>query len=326
MQLQTPVEIPNSADKISLKTPILLIGSCFSDEIGKLLQRDKLPVMVNPFGTIFNPISCFDLLKSCLLNQNLPLKSYTQREDLHFNYLLHSDFFALQQTELQEIISQKQQEVKTFFESQTPNYLIITLGTAYVYVLQEKELLVANCHKQPANLFEKRLLNPEEIIQKFAILHQLLPSNTKIILTVSPVRHIKDTLPLNSVSKAILRLTCHELSQQFSNVSYFPSYEIVLDELRDYRFYAPDMLHPTQQTIDYVYKKFCETHFDKNTQIFQQKWHKILQRLTHKSLQAKSLAHKKFLEKLREDLQNITEVEVQKEYKEVLEKLASLEN
>lgn len=325
MQLQTTLNILPAKTKISLQNPILLLGSCFSDEVGNLLESHKFNTYINPFGTIFNPISCFELLEICLLDKQLATETFVKDKELYFNYLLHSDFFAYQLADLQQDIENCKLTVKNFFNSQEQKVLIFTFGTAYIYELQEPEnakILVANCHKQPAKLFEKRLITVTEILSKFTTLYQLLPPNIEIILTVSPVRHLKDTLPLNAVSKAILRLVCHELTQKFENVSYFPSYELMNDELRDYRFYATDMLHPTPQAVEYIYEKFCQTYMSSQTLDFQHKWKKILQQLSHHSFHQETEAHQQFLQNLLHNLQAITEVDVSQEIVEIMEKIA----
>jgi hypothetical protein len=338
MKFQTTIDItPIKAEnaQITLQTPILLLGSCFSDEIGVLLETDKFQTLVNPFGTIFNPISCFDLLIYCLQNQELPTNSFVKREELYFNYLLHSEFFAYQLADLQEDIKHCQEQVRFFFSNPNQKFLILTLGTAYIYELNETEInpamLIANCHKLPAKLFTKRLLNVAEIIEKFTLLYNLLPKNIHIILTVSPVRHLKDTLQLNSVSKAVLRLACYELcelsknkSSNFSNISYFPSYEIMTDEFRDYRFYATDMIHPSLQAVQYIYEKFCQIYMNQTTLLFVEKWQKMLKKLNHHTFHTQTFAHKQFLQSLLQELQAITEVNVSNEIENVTEKLQNL--
>ncbi len=335
MKLQTSIDIAAIRTEnlhISLQSPILLLGSCFSDEIGILLKNDKYQTLINPFGTIFNPISCFDLLIFCLQNKDLMPETFVKRNELYFNYLLHSEFFAYNLADLQDDIKLSQKEINLFFSNPNQKFLILTLGTAYVYELQETEkndrILVANCHKLPAKYFVKKLLNVEEIIEKFAILYDLLPQNTHIILTVSPVRHLKDTLPLNAVSKAILRLACYELSHKFAkkfpNISYFPSYEIMTDELRDYRFYDVDMIHPNQQAVKYIYEKFCQTYMNQTTLEFQEKWQKILKKLNHHTFHTQTQAHKQFLLTLLQDLEAITEINIRTEIEEIKNKLKNI--
>jgi hypothetical protein len=176
--------------------------------------------------------------------------------------------------------------------------LIITFGTAFIYKLKSNNEIVANCHKQPSYNFTKELLTVEEIIVSFELfLNQFKIQNSKlkIILTVSPVRHTKDTLTLNSVSKSILRIACHELSKQFSNVSYFPSYEIMLDDLRDYRFYKEDMIHPTEVAEEYIWNKFSDVFFESETKQLIKEWSSVSMALNHKPFREDSEEYKIFL-------------------------------
>jgi hypothetical protein len=170
-----------------------------------------------------------------------------------------------------------------------------------VYEWLPEKLLVANCHKVPAKHFTKRLLSVEEIVESF----EQLPQNIKIVLTVSPVRHTKDTLPLNAVSKAVLRLACHQLAQKHPHVYYFPSYEIVTDELRDYRFYEADMLHPSAVAVDYIWRQFVTHCFAPDAQTFIDKWAKIQKALQHRPLQPNTEARRHFLQDLLRKLEGL---------------------
>jgi GSCFA family len=309
--------------KINLKSPILLVGSCFSDQIGGRLQANKFDAMPNPFGVIYNPISIFKLLVYSILDRKQDRYSFVQRGEIWYNYHFHSEVSALEMNKLEQLLAVKQGRVGEWFAHTAPmkKFLIITLGTAYVYQLKESGEVVANCHKMPAQLFEKQLLYPTQIIKEFEYLYGVLPKNLEIILTVSPVRHLKDTLPLNAVSKAVLRVACHELSQQFDNVHYFPAYELVLDDLRDYRFYEADMLHPNTQAIDYVFDKFANTFFDEATQLFVDKWEKIAKSLQHKPFFPETKEHQQFLRHLLAQLESMVEVEVEEEIEQVQRQL-----
>jgi hypothetical protein len=315
---------PNPSNvKIGLQHSILLIGSCFSDQIGKRLAGNKFDALPNPFGVIYNPISIFKLLENSILERKIKEEYFVQRGEVWQHYHFHSEVSALKKNDLQQMIATKQGRVGEWFQSAHTHHkcLIITLGTSFVYRLGASNEIVANCHKMPADLFEKQLLYPKQIIQEFGYLYSILPKDIQIILTISPVRHIKDTLPLNAVSKSVLRIACHELSEQFENVHYFPSYELVLDDLRDYRFYEADMLHPNQQAIDYVFDKFATTFFDENTQRFLKKWEKIYKSLQHKAFYPKTKEHQQFLKNLLIQLKNIDEVSLKEEIRQVEKQL-----
>jgi hypothetical protein len=181
---------------------------------------------------------------------------------------------------------------------QKADWLIITYGTAWVYELLETKEVVANCHKMPQTLFAKSLMTQKKVLDSFETMYGLLKSfnpNIKIIVTVSPVRHLKDTLELNSVSKSVLRVACHTLTEQYHDVLYFPSYEIMMDDLRDYRFYKSDMIHPTKDAEEYIWEKFVERFFDDSLKSFLKKWGEIRTALAHKPFHPTSSSHQKFL-------------------------------
>ena len=177
-------------------------------------------------------------------------------------------------------------------------FLIITYGTAWAYENLSTGNVVANCHKMPTKNFNRLLLTQKKIIESFDTFYTELKTinpTCKVVLSVSPVRHVRDTLELNSVSKSILRLTCHTLSESYHDVAYFPAYEIMLDDLRDYRFYKEDMIHPSIQAVDYIWEKFGEVFFASETLIFLDQWKKIQTALEHKPFHANSEQHQKFL-------------------------------
>ncbi|HNH61933.1 MAG TPA: GSCFA domain-containing protein, partial [Cyclobacteriaceae bacterium] len=180
--------------------------------------------------------------------------------------------------------------------------------TAFVYKRNDTGDIVANCHKVPSANFTKELLTEKKIVESFQGFYQNLKAfnpSCKIILTVSPVRHIKDSIQLNGVSKAILRSACHTISEQHPEVQYFPAFEIMMDDLRDYRFYKSDMLHPAPVAEDYIWEKFSEAYFDKSTQEFLINWKQIVTALNHKPFHGDSDSHRSFLKKLLTDLEDL---------------------
>jgi hypothetical protein len=306
--------------KIKLQNQLLLIGSCFSDNIGKILEINKFKVLINPFGVIYNPISIFSVLEKSLQKKELEASTFVQHQEIWHNYHFHSEVSALTMNDLQIKTVEKLNRVGEWLGA--TSCLMLTLGTAFAYRLKENGEIVANCHKIPAQYFDKELLTSQQIVAGFENLYQILPKNTAIILTVSPVRHLKETLPLNSVSKAVLRIACHELTEKFENVSYFPAFEYVIDDLRDYRFYEADMLHPTTQAIDYVFAKFAETYFDKPTQAFVEKWKKIYKSLQHHAFYPETKAHQQFLGNLLQQLMTIREIDVSQEIELVKQQMS----
>jgi len=220
----------------------------------------------------------------------------------HFDF--HSKFAAGSKDEVRDLIKKQ-------LPFHASDILIITYGTSWVYRHKTTGKVVANCHKRPQSEFEKVLLTVDEIVSSFAELRGFLEEPQKIIVTLSPVRHIKDTLELNSVSKAILRTAIHEIQKSFLNIDYFPAYEIMMDDLRDYRFYEADMIHPSRMAIDYIWDKFGEKYFSEETRQINKKWGKIARALNHRVFNEGTEEHRKFLKGLLKELEEMrSEVEV----------------
>lgn len=292
---------------------ILTLGSCFADSIGSRLAALKLQTLANPFGTLYNPLSMHKALGYAARTTAIPAHTYLQHEDVHLNYDFHSELSALTHDTLAHHLGRQVETVHAFL--QQTDYLLLTYGTAWAYTRRDTGEVVANCHKQPAALFDKTLLTAEAIVASFestlTALRALHPS-LRVIVTVSPVRHIKDTLVLNNVSKSILRVACHTLQERFDYVEYFPAFEIMLDDLRDYRFYKADMLHPTEEAEAYIWQQFKARYFDNALQTFADTWASIQQALTHRPFHPASQAHQKFLrDTLRrlEELKSFVDVE-----------------
>ncbi len=295
-EFRTEIRITPSAYRMNLKTRILTAGSCFANAIGNRLTTHKFNALTNPFGIIYNPESIHKALTYSIFNKPPHEQTYLHNQEVYLNYNFHSEFSALKKQELSGNLTHTIGSTHNFLKD--ADWLLITYGTAWVYHRKETGEIVANCHKMPADRFTKSLLTTEEIISSFRNFHDLVKNinpNLKIILTVSPVRHLKDTLELSSVSKSVLRLSCHSIGNQFSSVEYFPAYEMMMDDLRDYRFYQSDMLHPTTQAEDYIWEKFLEQYLDEATKDFIRKWRVVLSALHHKPFHPHSPAHQQFL-------------------------------
>ncbi len=323
MQFRTEIHLRAVPDLLSHETPMLLMGSCFADEVGARLRQAKWPALVNPFGTLFNPLALTNLLARALAGEAaLPEPGFAQRDGLHFHYDLPATFAEPSLADLRWRAGAALTQVGEWLHSPGPRCLVLTLGTAWVYVLKSTGQPVANCHKMPAAWFEKKLLGVEEIQQSLGPLLAQLPAGVRVVLTVSPVRHLKDTLPLNAVSKAALRLACHYLCEAHAQTSYFPAYELVIDDLRDYRFYAPDLLHPTPQAVDYVFAKFSDAYLDPAAKDFLANWASIRAALAHRPLHPGSKAHRQFLLDLLARLQALEGMDVTSELAQVRQWLA----
>jgi hypothetical protein len=294
--------IPESSKKINLNDSIFLLGSCFSDEIGKQLNENKLNSFSNPFGTIYNPHSIFKLLAN-----QVSVNQVVESQEVFYHWDTHGAISGLCEQEVVDEIDRKLGETQDFLKK--AEWLIITLGTSIVYE-HKKVGIVANCHKTPSSQFTKRFLSQEEIIQSFSNLHSYLTNHNpelNILFTVSPVRHIRDGLVENNRSKAILIDAIHSITERYSNVGYFPSYEIVNDELRDYRFFKKDRIHPTDEATEYVWKQFTATYFDKETIDFLAEWSKIKTAINHRPFQPKSATHQQFIKTTLSKLEKLNE-------------------
>lgn len=299
MEFRTIFPIQPSERKINIDSTLFSIGSCFSTMVGHKLEERKFQVLNNPFGTIFNPVSLFHLLQQSLLNQHPDESLLVEHDQRYYHYSAHSDLSHAKEDQLLSLIAQKQLFTRQFL-SET-SHIFITFGTAFVYELASTGQVVANCHKQPQRLFNKRLLTMEEMETSFRSFYNILGKlNPKagVILTVSPVRHTKDGIPENQLSKSLLRVLVHQIQTAYPEVSYFPSYELMMDDLRDYRYYKDDMIHPSPFAENYIWEQFKSTYLDKATSEAVKNVDGILNALKHKPFHPEGASHQQFLHKL----------------------------
>ncbi len=277
---------------------IVTIGSCFAEVMGHQLSDHKLAVTSNPFGTIFNPVSIHKVIALALSGDQPDEQLYVERNSAWFHYDFHSSLWAHSRAELTEQLMTRLRVVKEALTR--ADWVILTLGTAVVYRHIETEQVVANCHKMPGALFEKYLYASDHVRDTLTKLIKTLrranPAG-QVLLTVSPVRHTRDTLPLNQVSKSTLRVISHELTVWNPFVHYFPAYELMVDDLRDYRFYEADLIHPNSMAHDYIFEKFAGSAFDAELRHFIAEWNGIRKSLAHRPLQG-GTAYRQFLTKL----------------------------
>jgi hypothetical protein len=267
VEFRTKVHIHNKGISLSHRYKYLLLGSCFSDSIGDKLMNAGFDCVANPFGALYNPLSIMNALSM----RDDEFYRWTQKscDDLNFDQVIH-----------------------------TTNVFILTFGTAWVYELKETGHVVANCKKQPETLFSRRRITIDEIVEKYAqfIENAVVPNHKTILFTVSPIRHKKDGLHENQLSKSILLLAIDSLCKAYpNNCYYFPSYEIMLDELRDYRFYADDMLHPSQVAVQYIWECFQQTYFSPKTIEFIEQFEHLNRILHHQPLDASNTAHQQLV-------------------------------
>jgi len=294
---------------IDYQTPALCLGSCFTENIGQLLIDYKFPTSLNPFGILYNPISIKNSLERIMDGSLYELNDLFFHQDLWYSFDHHGSFaHPNPSTALAKINNELDRATK--FLTKT-NRLLITVGTASVFVYQKTNEVVANCHKLPNTEFEKRRLSVSEIVEAlFPILTQLNIKNRdlEVVFTVSPVRHLKDGIIENQRSKATLILAVEELVQKLPFVHYFPAYEFVMDDLRDYRFYEKDMAHPNDQAIRYIWDFFQQTYFSDATIRIFKKVRKIVKASQHRPFHATTSAHQQFVQK---QLENINALEKQ---------------
>lgn len=257
---KTTLLIDKNPDKISHESKILCIGSQFSNLLSEALSGHQYSPLNNPFGNLYNPLSIFHAVNSSLknhpLNQNLLVENNGQWN--HYDF--HSDTSANSKDKLIEKLENIQETTHRYL--QKTDFLILTFGSAYVYKQNNTKQVVANCHKSPGRYFIKQLLSPEEIVAGFRRMYASLQHVKNIVLVVSPILQMNDSLTLNTVSKSVLRYACHLIMCEFPFVKYFPAYEFMHSDLRDYKFYKDDLVTPTNEAMHYIMEKMQEAYME----------------------------------------------------------------
>lgn len=307
MQFRTQIPIPKGNHSIDYNSRVVSLGSCFAVNIGEKFDYFKFQNTTNPFGIIFNPVSIEKIVRRVVEKIFFTEKDVFFSNDRWHCFEVHSEL-SLPDKEvflirLNTIIEQAHQHLLE------ATHVIITYGTSWIYREREQHEVVANCHKLPQNQFDKELLsvedNKEAMYRTISMLRQINP-NINVIFTVSPVRHIKDGFVENQLSKAHLIAAIHSgYNSQPITHDYFPSYEIMMDELRDYRFYAEDMIHPNQTAIDYIWKLFAEAYFSAATFSTMKEIESIQKSMSHRPFNTDGEAYTKFLSQLQAKVQNV---------------------
>jgi hypothetical protein len=283
MELRTTFSIEPSKYKITYNDPVMFIGSCFASSIGLQMENGHMPVMINPAGAVFNPVSVCNTLGTFTSGKEFKL------EDLHFyngtwlSFNHYTDFSSEDPVKVLEKINRKTKAALGFLKN--TRYLFITLGTARVYKLKKSGFVVSNCHKIPGDQFESGLLTVDEIADlwndQLDNLYSLFPQ-LKVVFTISPVRHWKDGAHGNQLSKSILFVAVEQLLKHKTKPGYFPAYELLMDDLRDYRFYAEDMLHPSSSAVNYIWEAFSGCYFDSQTLNLWKEVSRVTKALNHR--------------------------------------------
>jgi len=305
--LQTRVNIPQSTVQIGYRTKCLLMGSCFSDYIGQIMTGYKFPVQMNPFGTLFNPASIADSIDILIKEKTFTPGELQYHDGLWLSFSHYTGFSHPDKDVCLSHINNSVSQAAVWLKQS--RFLILTFGTAWIYRLKDTRKLVANCHKLPSASFSKEFLGPSEIITRYdhllSLLKKINPDLT-LIFTLSPVRHWADGAVNNQLSKSVLHYSIHEILKNHPQACYFPSYEIFMDELRDYRFYASDMLHPSEQATRYIWERFCDSSMDEESRQLLIEVMAISKAAQHRPVNANSEAHRKFQQHMLQKIEQLT--------------------
>lgn len=303
MNFTTQIPIPIASQPINYKSKIVLLGSCFAENMAEKFDYFKLENTCNPFGIIFNPVSIEKIIHKTVNQELFTVKDIFFHNERWHCFDVHSNLSNTNKVELVNHLNKLLQSTKQQLLEAT--HIIITYGTSWVYRNIESKKIVANCHKVPQAAFTKEILSTDTIeksIQNTSDLIQKINSNANFIFTVSPVRHLKDGFVENQQSKAHLFSAIHQILQSeicnLQSAIYFPSYEIMMDELRDYRFYAEDMIHPNSVAIDYIWQRFSESYISDKSHEIMKEVETIQKGLAHRPFNPNSESHQQFLLKL----------------------------
>lgn len=297
MNLRTKIEISKSNVDINHQSKLMMFGSCFSQNIGQKLLDNKFQAIINPFGILYNPSSIASSIKRLLSHREFEQSELVFHNEMYQSFMHHGSFSSNDKDKCITDINKEFNKSGSFINN-TDTYLF-TFGTAYTYKLNETGDVVANCHKFHASNFTRYRLSVEDIVNEWTnVIDNLLAINSKakFVFTVSPIRHWKDGAHDNVISKSILHIAIDSLQTMYpDSLLYFPAYEILMDELRDYRFYAEDMMHPSSLAIEYIWQRFGDAFFSSNTLEISNKWMRISQAINHRPINAETNNYNNFL-------------------------------
>ena len=302
MKFHFEFDIKKSPRPILHQHKLLLMGSCFTENIGEKLRRHKFTVLENPNGILFNPVSVSEAIESYITHQQVTEADIFQHNETWHSWKHHSRYSGVTAFECLQKINESNSAAHHYLKE--TDQLLITLGSAWLYTLTDKAAntktgsVAANNHKAPADWFQKRLMKADEVCDVLGEMLQklsLFNPHLQIIFTISPVRHLREGVIENNRSKAVLIQAVHQLIENFENLYYFPAYELVIDDLRDYRFYAEDLVHPNYQATQYVWQKFTEACMNEETRALMKEIAEINLAYQHKPFNALTSHHHKFL-------------------------------
>lgn len=283
MKFRTEIDITKADFSISHQNQIISMGSCFSEHIGTLLHDNKFNIQPNPFGILYNPASIAAVLKRVIAGDPFQEQDLVWHNNQYHSFMHHGSFSSEDKNETLSSINHALSKANEIIDE--TDFFLITFGTAYLFKHTTSNEVVSNCHKFPANTFIRERLTINQIVDEWSELISTIQEkniNTRFIFTVSPIRHWKDGAHENQLSKAILHLAIDELMQRNKKVHYFPAYELLIDDLRDYRFYTEDMMYPSSVAVDYIWNKYTTTYFNTETNLFIKSWERIKKSLQHR--------------------------------------------
>lgn len=311
MKFRTEIDIKPFVQKIDHQSRIFSIGSCFAEEMASTLQQSNFNVVSNPAGVLFNPASIASTLERFARKSLISQEDLRPARDEWFSYDFHSTF---NDTNPQLVTQRINHKIEMAHKAlRNADWVIITFGTAWIYTLNESGKIVANCQKQPASNFTRRRLTVEEIVAIYDGLMRGVLADKQIIFTISPVRHLGDGADENFLSKSTLKVAVAEIVERFDNAHYFPSYEILNDELRDYRFYADDLVHPSRQAVEFIGEKFFDAALSKRTSDLLPKIEKIKAAVSHRPRNKSSEEYLRFCEQQLSQIEALAEVNFEQE-------------
>lgn len=305
-KFRTIVNIDKADYEINYNSKLLFTGSCFTENTGSILKNLQFDICINPFGILYNPLSINDSLNILMQKKEFSENELFFSQEAWHSYNHHSRFSG---TDKEQVLNNINTEIKKSADFLAhADYLFITFGTSYVYRRKDTGDIVTNCHKQPASKFSREFIDSDYVCEKYKELFASLKTfnkKLKIIFTISPVRHWKDGAIENNRSKANLIIAVHKLVNEFSNADYFPAYEIMMDDLRDYRFYENDMLHPNNTAVNYIFDNFKKAFFNDKTIARVKEVQKIIKVLNHRVFNKSSQSYKELINKTIDRLESI---------------------
>lgn len=307
MEFRTVLINSHQRDNIKHNHRIMMIGSCFSDNIGNRLRNAMMQVEINPFGTVYNPASILEEIKQVISGTEINAPDLFFANGMWNHFSFHTHYSRADKASAYNVMNAKLKHAHLHLKQ--CNEVIITLGTAFVYRHKELNKIVSNCHKLPSADFTRQMMSVAQVSECLdeivCLIHDFVPQS-RVIFTVSPIRHVSDGLEQNQLSKSVLRVAVGEVVARHSRYcEYFPAYEIMMDDLRDYRFYAADMVHPSDVAIEYIWNTFKATYFDDNTAQMASRCERISKRLAHRPMTDNHDAIERFISETKKIITNL---------------------